>query len=228
MDITVFQKKDIDSTDVVSYLKFMEDEDNDDLISRWGEGIAYKLYKDNQYLNLEGYILYYIFEVVTGNMKMNHFKQLESKVGLKYFSPKENIVANYQTQEGAVLTRYIHMTSTQDMRGYGEKHFEDFITYYIRSLVHSMVKDELEDGGLVSVFTKLDRIEYALQFTYFAVKENMGVVSEERYNLIKEEALDYIKQEVVKVEKGTTDRFIQRGSFIVNTMKKLYEQTERL
>ena len=190
----------MDSSDVVTYLKMMEYEDNGELISSWGEDIAYGLYIDKQYEGLKGYVLYYIFEVVTGNMKMHHFNQLESRVGLKYFNSEEDVVTNYNSQDGAMLTRYVELSEAKDMRNYGEQHFEEFITYYIRELVISITKETLGDGGMGHVFTMLDRVEYALQFIYYATREGMGVVTEERYLLIKERIFEYIQQEIEKSE----------------------------
>lgn len=218
----------MDSTDVVTYLKMMEYEDNGDLISSWGEDIAYGLYVDKQYEGLKGYVLYYIFEVVTGNMKMFHFNQLESKVGLKYFNQEEDVVTNYNSQEGAMLTRYVELTKAKDMRNYGEQHFEEFITYYIRELVISLTKESLGDGGMVNVFTMLDRVEYALQFIYFATREGMGVVTEERYLLMKERIFEYIQQEIEKSEGDRPKRYISRGTFVIKTMENLYERTEMM
>ena len=200
MDSRTFQKMGMDSSDVVTYLKMMEYEDNGELISSWGEDIAYGLYIDKQYEGLKGYVLYYIFEVVTGNMKMHHFNQLESRVGLKYFNSEEDVVTNYNSQDGAMLTRYVELSEAKDMRNYGEQHFEEFITYYIRELVISITKETLGDGGMGHVFTMLDRVEYALQFIYYATREGMGVVTEERYLLIKERIFEYIQQEIEKSE----------------------------
>lgn len=216
------------SSDVVTYLKMMEYEDNGELISSWGEDIAYGLYEDKKYEGLRGYVLFYIFEVVTGNMKMHHFNQLESKVGLKYFSPEEDVVSNFNNQEGAMLTRYIVLTDSKDMRNYGEQHFEEFITYYIRELVITLTKELLRDEGMINVFTMMDRVEYALQFIYFAKREGMGVVTEERYLLIKERILEYIQQEIEKFEKEIPKRYIRRGNFLMKSMEDLYERTEMM
>lgn len=228
MGSRTFQPMGMDSSDVVTYLKMMEYEDNGEIISRWGEDIAYGLYVDKQYEGLKGFVLYYIFEVVTGNMKMFHFNQLESKVGLKYFSPEEDIVSNFNNQEGAMLTRYVVLTESKDMRNYGEQHFEEFITYYIKELVISLTKESLGDRGMVNVFTMLDRVEYALQFIYYATREGMGVVTEERYLLIKERIFEYIQQEIEKSERERPKQHISRGNFIIKTMENLYKRAEMM
>lgn len=218
----------MDSSDVVTYLKMMEYEDNGELISSWGEDIAYGLYIDKQYEGLKGYVLYYIFEVVTGNMKMHHFNQLESRVGLKYFNSEEDVVTNYNSQDGAMLTRYVELSEAKDMRNYGEQHFEEFITYYIRELVISITKETLGDGGMGHVFTKLDRVDYVIQFIYYATREGMGVLSEERYLLIKERIFEYIHQEIEKYEKERPNRYISRGTFVIKTMENFYERAEMM
>lgn len=185
--------------DIVEYLKITGEENNDTIISQWGEGIAYQLYSTKGYQSLHGYVLDYIYEIVIENMKVNFFQKDFGQVGLQYLQTGEMNIMGI-SMRGRVLTREVNVTRTKDMRDYGEEHFIEFIQYYIQTILKEMFETE----RYVYTYNLQEKLEGIIQFLVFIQMSGKEVLSEGGYDELKEFINHQLAKGIKEIETENT------------------------
>lgn len=210
--------KGMTSEDIATYLMLMDGEAVEETIRNWGEEIAYELYVTETFTHLNGYVLYYIFEIVTENMKLNYFENEVGRVTIKYL---EEVKKGNHIGGKALLSREVTLTNKRDMRECGEDTFKTLIKKYVEDSVE-VVSGTDGYGWFIEL---IGTIEYIIQFTYFAYQTNLGVLTEEGYQEVKDFILELLYESVEEDTQGKNG-VVKRGNYVYNRVKDEYKRVE--